>query len=566
MNQPGQAENRTAVAELADEYWEGVLRRSPTYATLLGDHRYDDQIDDLSAEAEVVERAELASIAGRLNELRAGTLEPTDRTSASLLANELSRRIAAIDLRVAELESDQMTGVHVGLLTSAPEVAAADEASARMLLERNRRIGEALEQAVVRFRAGLAADRTPARAAIARSLNTVESYLASSLDRDPLASYRAPEGWRGSDAWHEELRAVSRDHVRPAYERLRAVLSEELLPAARDDTHPGLCWLGDDGVALYQELVRQHTTLDGADPAEIHRIGHEQLARLAGEYEAIGSSLFGDISADEMFGRLRDDPELRYGSGDEIRREAETLVARATEATSGWFGLTPKTPCAVLTVPEVIAADAPSAYYFPPAQDGSRPGAYYVNLHEPQDRTRYETAAIAFHEAVPGHHLQIALATELEHLPRFQRLGLGNTAFVEGWALYAERLADEMGLYRDAFDRLGMLAADSWRSCRLVVDTGLHELGWTRQQAIDFMRENAPVSYGEITVEIDRYIAMPGQALGYKLGQLEIERLRARASAELGERFALPRFHDTVLGSGTVSLPVLAELVDAYIA
>jgi uncharacterized protein (DUF885 family) len=219
----------------------------------------------------------------------------------------------------------------------------------------------------------------------------------------------------------------------------------------------------------------------------------------------------------------------------------------------------------VLTpVPDFLAADAPAAYYTPPAPDGSRPGEYHVNLHQPTERGRAETASIAFHEAIPGHHLQLAIASEATDLPAFRRLSWGHTAYVEGWALYTERLAEEMGLYRSDIDRLGMLASDSWRACRLVVDTGLHALGWTRQQAIDFMVANAPVSYDEIVTEIDRYIGMPGQALAYKVGQREILRLRAEAEARLGAAFSLPGFHDVVLSAATVSLAVLAERVEAW--
>jgi uncharacterized protein (DUF885 family) len=226
-----------------------------------------------------------------------------------------------------------------------------------------------------------------------------------------------------------------------------------------------------------------------------------------------------------------------------------------------WFGRLPRTECGIEVVPEYLAEDAPPGYYFPPAADGTRPGAYYVNPFQPEGRNRYETASIAFHEAIPGHHLQLTIANELDHLPRFQRLSWANTAFVEGWALYTERLAEEMDLYRDDVDRLGMLAGDSWRSCRLVVDTGLHARGWSRQQAIDFMVANVPVAAELIVVEVDRYVAIPGQALGYKVGQLEIQRLRRGAEAAQGEAFDIKAFHDTVLGSGSVSLPVLRQLV-----
>ena len=241
--------------------------------------------------------------------------------------------------------------------------------------------------------------------------------------------------------------------------------------------------------------------------------------------------------------------------------DARRALGAAVAEMGNWFGRLPKESCDIVPVPDFLAADAPAAYYFPPAADGSRPGTYFVNQHEPTGRSRYETAAVAYHEAIPGHHLQLTIANELDQLPRFQRQSFANTAFVEGWALYTERLADEMGLYADDLDRVGMLAADSWRSCRLVVDTGIHAKGWSRRQAIDFMVENAPVGLAEIEVEIDRYIAIPGQAVAYKVGQLEIRRQRRLAAERLGAAFDIKAFHDVVLGSGSVSLPVLRELV-----
>jgi uncharacterized protein (DUF885 family) len=219
----------------------------------------------------------------------------------------------------------------------------------------------------------------------------------------------------------------------------------------------------------------------------------------------------------------------------------------------------------VQAVPAVLAADAPAAYYYPPAADGSRPGTYFVNTHDAGERNRFDTASVAYHEAIPGHHLQLAIASELSDLPAFQRFSFGHTAFVEGWALYTERLAEEMGLYESDLDRIGMLVNDAWRACRLVVDTGMHALGWSRQQAVDMMREHMPVGVDEITVEVDRYVAIPAQALSYKVGQREILRLRAQATERLGERFDISGFHDAVLGSSTVSLPVLGGIVDDWV-
>ncbi|MCP2292451.1 DUF885 domain-containing protein [Nocardia amikacinitolerans] len=548
---------------LADRYWDETLAAAPSLATLLGDHRFDDRIEDLSLDAEKRRLESARDLLGRVDALDPARLSPPDRVTRSLLRAELATAVDHLAWRPVEMASDQMDGVHAALLTAAPQINAPRPEHARALVRRHEQLGDMLSTAVDRFRDGLAAGRAPARITIERSLNQLDGYLASDPSTDPFVTFAGPQDWDGEAEWRAELARVAADVIRPAFQRYRAALADELLPAARPDERSGLCWLGDDGAEIYRGLLRHHTTLPDLGAEEIHELGLAELALLRAEYAKIGARLFGTSDLAEIFGRLRDDPGLRYADGAQIMTDAYRCLNAATAEMGNWFGRLPKESCDIVPVPDFLAADAPTAYYFPPAADGSRPGTYFVNQHEPQERGRFETAAVAYHEAIPGHHLQLTIANELEHLPRFQRQSFANTAFVEGWALYTERLADEMGLYADDLDRLGMLAGDSWRSCRLVVDTGIHAKGWSRQQAIDFMVANAPVGLTEITVEIDRYIAIPGQAVSYKVGQLEIRKQRALAAERLGERFDIKAFHDVVLGSGTVSLPVLRELVAA---
>ncbi len=550
---------------LAEEYWETLLEASPITATILGDHRYDDRIEDLSAEGESALRRRWTSILERLAAFDDAGVAGDDRVTSGQLAVEIGAAVAAIDHRLAELQSDQMTGFHVGLLQSLPVMSAPDPESAAKFVERFRQVPRALEQATQRFLDGAAAGRTPAAVCVSRSVNMVEGYLASPIDTDVFATLAGPPDWDGEAAWRESLEDVTRNTVRPAYRRLADSLTERLLPQGRDDDHCGLSWLA-DGEELYATLVAHHTSLEL--PADrIHAIGMEEVTeRLPAEYAAVGGRLFGLSDPTAVLDRLRTDQALRYRTGDEIMADARQAFEAATAAMGDWFGRLPVTPCTIEAVPDFLAADSPSAYYFPPPGDGSRGGTYYVNTDHPENKARYETASIAFHEAIPGHHLQLAIATELTDLPRFRRFSLSNTAYVEGWGLYAERLAEEMDLYGTDLERIGMLAADSIRACRLVVDTGLHAHGWTRARAIDFMAANTPVSVEEVTVEIDRYIGMPGQALAYKLGQREIFRLREAARCRLGPAFDIKGFHDAVLGSGAVSLPILGRLVDAWIA
>lgn len=554
-----------ALAILADEYWDLEMETNPTSATLLGDHRFDDRIEDHSEEADQAHRDALGGLRARLDGIDAGALGPVERVTARLLGSDLADRIRRIDLRLVELSSEQMDGPHIGYLISAPQLAAETPEQAEMLLARFGRIGDSLDSASDRWIAGADRGRTPARLCIDRSLRSIDGYLASPLDTDLFTRVQGPPGWSGEAAWRDALRAVVVESVRPAYQRVRDVLAERLLPVARPDDRAGLCWL-DDGEELYAELVRLHTSLP-ITPQELHDIGRERLEELLPvEYATIGRSALGTDDVAEVHRRIRSDPELRFRSPAEIVELAETTVARATAAMGAWFGRLPQAACRVEPVPDVLADDAPAAYYFPPTQDGTRPGAYFVNRRNATEQSRVEAESIAFHEAIPGHHLQLAIATELDGLPAFRRLDGGSTAFVEGWGLYAERLADEMGLYSDDVARLGMLAGDSWRSGRLVVDTGLHAFGWSRQRARDHLYERAPVGVEELEAEIDRYVAIPGQAVSYATGQREIFRLRADAESRLGDRFDLPGFHDAVLGAGGVTLPVLREQVEEWVA
>lgn len=549
---------------VCDAYWELTLEASPTFATLIGDHRHDDRVEDWSAEGEAAERERLLGVRADAAALAPDALDDSGRVTRDLLIGEIDDRVRLIDLGVTELRSDQMDGPAAAYLQSAPQLAYPSAEAAAMALERLAALPAALDQAADRFRAGAARGRTPARLAVARSISLVDAYLGSPLADDPFANATGPAEWEGERGWRERLRDVVERHVRPGFVRFRDVLADELLPAARPDDRAGLCWL-DDGDELYAALVAGYTALD-VSAEEIHRIGLEEIERLADEYADLGARALSTSDPAAVIARLRRDPTLRYESAEQVMALATAALERAHEAMGAWFGRLPRATCRIERVPAALAPDVPPAYYYPPAADGSRPGTYFVNTHEPTGRNRFEAETIAFHEAIPGHHLQIAIAAELPELPSFRRHGIGNTAFVEGWGLYAERLADEMGLYSDDLQRLGMLAADSWRAGRLVVDTGLHALGWSRQRAVDWFVANTPVATDDVEVEVDRYVALPGQAVSYKLGQRHLMELRNRARSALGDRFDVRAFHDVVLGSGGVTPRVLTANVESWVA
>ncbi len=554
------------VTDVAQRYWDVALAAAPSSATLLGIHDHDDRLEDLSVGSDAALRAQLEGLSNELADLTPSAVE--DQVTATLLDHQLRTGIEAIDLRLVEMASDQMLGPHASLLMSAPQMTYPTSAEATAALTRYAQVPRMLGQALDRFRDGLVAGRTPAAAVIARSINSLEQYLATSFDDDPFLAAgipTEPDGstWDGADEWRSDAMALVRDVIRPSFAMYLGVLRDELAPTGRDDEHAGWCHLP-DGDEMYTALVRAHTTLERS-PQELHDLGRELTEQaLPEEYVALGAEVFATSDLQEIFDRLRNDPELRHRDAAVITHVATATVARATAAIGDWFGRLPGSPCAVEAVPDFLATDAPYAYYYPPAVDGTRGGTYFINTANPTGASRTEAESIAFHEAIPGHHLQIAISQELDGLPEFQRHD-GATSYIEGWALYAERLADEMGLYSGPIDRLGMLTADSWRSARLVVDTGLHAFGWSRQQAVDYFTRHTPVPLDQVLAEVDRYLAMPGQALSYKVGHFHIQQLRDDAAARLGNRFQIADFHDVVLGSGAVTLPVLSDLVQRHI-
>ena len=294
-------------------------------------------------------------------------------------------------------------------------------------------------------------------------------------------------------------------------------------------------------------------------------MGLDEIASLEEQYRTAGGPVLGTEDLQEIYDRLRNDPALRFETSAEVKAHAQDALDRANAATPDWFGTLPQAPCVLMEMPEVGAEDQPLASYLPPAADGSRPGLFFINTTDPTTRTRYESEALAFHESVPGHHFQLSIAQEMEGLPAFRQNALV-TVYVEGWGLYTERLADEMGLYSGDLERMGILSFDSWRAGRLVVDTGLHAFGWSRQQAIDYLTDNSPQVPNNIVNEVDRYIGYTGQALAYKIGQREMFRLRDQARRFMGDRFDIKGFHDTVLEAGPVPLDLLGDLVGDWAA
>jgi uncharacterized protein (DUF885 family) len=393
----------------------------------------------------------------------------------------------------------------------------------------------------------------------------VDAQLAQADAEWPLmAPARAPHA-----GWSEEARAAYAKDVAAAVADIRAATTRwrdfvvaEVVPHARPDDKPGIGALP-GGAACYAAHIAEHTTMPY--PAEeLHQLGLSEIARVNGEMQALGEKLFGTRDLAAIVARLRSDPSLYFKTEDEVEAKATSALAAAKAAIPRFFGILPEADCVVKRVPAYQAPYTTIAYYESPNPDGSKPGEYFINTTEPTTRPRYEAEALAYHESIPGHHLQLAIAQELPEMPAFRRFG-GTTAFVEGWGLYAERLAGEMGLYSDDLSRMGALSFEAWRASRLVVDTGMHAKGWSREQAVQFMLAHTALAENNVRNEVDRYVGWPGQALAYKVGQLTIRGRRPRAREKLGAKFDLKAFHDVVLGAGAVTMPVLQTRVNAWV-
>jgi uncharacterized protein (DUF885 family) len=545
------------VNALAQEYFDYLLTVWPTWGHLMGNYQHADLYDDASRAGEDEEIRRRREFADQAEAIPEAGLSAQDRITREMLVFDGRRNADILDARFAEFGVDPIFGPVAGLPVYMPKLPIPNADVAEAMISKTRLIAANFRDSSDRLLEGVARKRTPAAFAIDDTVVQIDRWLALPIGEDPLLHTAEPTGVADPDAWRERLRAVIETDVRPAMAAYRDALRDRIRAHARDNDHVGLTWLA-DGADAYGRMIRYHTTLERS-AREIHDIGLEQIENLAAEYRILGQQVLGTSDVPDIFRRLRDDPALHHTSGADIVAASKTALAKATAATGDWFGILPKAGCDV----EETQSGA-IAFYFPPARDGSRPGVFFMNTSDPSGWGRYQIEATSYHEGIPGHHLQLAISTELTSVPEFRKRAF-IAAYGEGWGLYSERLADEMGLYSTPLDRMGMLEADSMRACRLVVDTGMHALGWSRQKAIDYMTDNSPMRVNHIVAEIDRYAVTPGQALAYMIGRLEIQRMRREAEDALGDRFAIKGFHDTVLGSGLMPLPVLDRVVRDWV-
>lgn len=548
----------SAVDALADGFWEGLLQRQPVAATFFGDDRYDDRLDDPGPAGRA---ADLAAAQGLLAD--AGRIDRTGLGVEAAVTLDMLEVVARLTVRAHAQATWQLASIDQ---LGGPQLLTGDLARVQRLdtPERLARLLARLEaypaylaahEAVLRD--GVEAGRTAAAPVVARVIDQTARAAALPAADDPLLAAHPDL----DEATRTRLERAIAAHVRPAQQRFLEAL-RAYAPHARTD--PGL-WALPDGEGLYATAIEAHTTL--AEPAAaIHAYGQERLAVLDGERLAIARAAgAGSVAAYRAL--LLADPANHAATGDEIVARCEAVIERASAAAPRVFGRLPRAACVVRPVEPYAAPEAPPAFYLPPRPDGGRPGTFFVNTHEPGARPLHRFAATAFHEAVPGHHLQLAIETELEGLPAFRTLGsrLAGAAYTEGWGLYSEGLADELGLYQDERERFGMLEAQAWRAARLVVDTGLHAFRWDRERAVTFLEAAAGLPRLEAETETDRYIGNPGQALAYMIGQRELLALRAELAADAGAAFDLTAFHDAVLGHGALPLATLRRQLPRWL-
>lgn len=555
-----------ALRQLVDEAWDWEVQTDPLLATEVADSRGQDRLPTESLELLEARADQRQRFLERLLAIEQGALSDTARADHQVLRTRLSDAIAEHRYGTALMPLTSRSGFHVFLPDLAQSMRLETESNFRNYVARLNDVPRYFGEQIALLRAGIARGLTPPAIVLRDIEQQLESQVvethAESLLYKPFQQARpagiSEEAWRSLSG--DAAMAIEQAVV-PAFRDLLAFMRGEYLPACRGSIAAGAL---PEGREFYRYRVRHFTTLE-LTPEEVHEIGLREVARVRGEMETCMRKTGFTGSWEAFIRQLRTDPRHYAKTPEELLQYTAWICKRIDGALPQLFARLPRTPYGIREIPAFVAPQTTSAYYWPPAGDGSRAGYFYLNTYNLSSRPKYEMEALAMHEAVPGHHLQIALQQELQDLHAIRRF-TSFTAFVEGWGLYAERLGLEMGFYEDPYQDFGRLSMEAWRACRLVVDTGIHAQGWSREQAIEFMVANTALTEHNVVAEVDRYIGWPGQALGYKIGQLKILELRQRAEQQLAGKFDIREFHDVVLSQGAIPLELLEANVDRWIA
>jgi len=553
---PALAQTDPTLKALCDRYWEALVEHNPTWATDIGDYRYNDKLPDLSDAARLNFDEVLKGFLVEAKAIHAGKLSEPDRLTCDLLERALGDALKENAWKRSQyLPLEPLGGPHLGLpliLVSQPFRNANDYTTYTVRLNA---FPKYIDDLITNLRKGVSLGLTAPRVPIEKTIPQVRLHVV-----DDVTQSEFYKPIRTADAISEAERKAAeqgiadaiRNSVVPSYKKLAEFVEKEYLPTTRDAVGIGAVRGGDK---IYAELAELSATVP-VIPEEVHKLGLSEVARIRAEMAKIQKEVSYPGMLDDFLTYMRTDSKFRFTSGEELYAAAGAILERAKSQMPRLFNRIPKADCVMKEIEAFRAPASPVAYYGPCPEDFSRPGYYYINLYKPQERLRFTLEALSYHESVPGHHFQIALDQENKDLPKFRRYG-GYTAYVEGWALYTEKLGYEIGGYADPYSRFGQLTFEMWRACRLVVDTGMHTKGWSRQRAIDFMSANTSLALVDIENEIDRYISWPGQAIAYKIGELRILNLRKQAEKTLGSKFDLKAFHDSLLSGGAMPIDVL---------
>ena len=551
--------------KLSDDFFQNSLASSPTSAIMRGYKEYFDQIEDLTEETFDKEQQSVNEFISRLDNIDVSTLSHREKITYGMLEFALSSNKDALLDKSWEFGAG-VSGYTGYLIDYNQRLFIPDVESADMLLKRLELYERLYKQIAKVQKDGLLNSRVATKRNLLRTIDQLENYLNTPLDNDTLllVNFSSDVGKLEISNWKETAKKIIETNIRPAVLDYLEQLRKEHLPIGRTDEKSGIVWI-EGGEETYLRALRRYTGHKDTTVKEVHNIGISEIERLKSDFFEIGKNVFSDAnSPEDVIHKMQTEPTMRYESKEQMLRIAEDTIERSYKPLDKWFTVFPKSPCKVLPAPPESEQHAPPAYYVAPLPDGSRDGTYFLNTYKPETKSIFEAESVAFHEAIPGHHLDRTIAVELQDVPDFQRY-VASTAFVEGWGLYAEQLANEMGLYSNDVQQLGRLGNDAWRGCRLVLDTGMHGMGWSREKAIEFFRANSPIEEINANIETDRYIAWPGQACSYKMGQLKIEELRRKAENELGKNFDIRYFHDEVLCDGGITLPILENKIKDFI-
>jgi uncharacterized protein (DUF885 family) len=552
--------------QLSQDFFQNSLDSSPTSAIMRGHKQYFDQIEEMTDETFEKETKKVNNFISRLESINTESLSNREKVTHGMLEFALSSNKDSLLDRSWEFGAG-VSGFTGFLIDYNQQMYVPDSESADMLLKRLELYKRLYSQIAEVQKIGLNNNRVATERNLLRTIDQLENYLGSSLEEDPLLLINfSPEISESfiSD-WKEKAKKIIDVNIRPTVLTYLDQLKTEHIPKGRTDEHSGIMWI-EGGEETYLRALRKYTGHKDITVQEVHNVGLSEIDRLKKEFFEIGENVFPGVSTpEEVLQKMQTEPSMRYESKEQMLQLAVDTIERAYKPLEEWFTVFPKSPCKVLPVPAESEQHAPPAYYYPPLPDGSRDGTYFLNTYKAETKSIFEAESVAFHEAIPGHHLDRTIAVELQDVPDFQKY-VASTAFVEGWGLYSEQLANEMGLYSNDVQQLGRLGNDAWRACRLVLDTGMHGMGWSRDKAIEFFKANSPIEEINSEIETDRYIAWPGQACSYKMGQLKIEELRRKAEKELGDKFDIRYFHDEVLCDGGITLQILENKIDTFIA